>query len=607
MEGKFDICMTGSPPWGFRLAGGADFHQPITISRVTPGSLAFQHGMRDGDALLYVDGHNAASLTHLDVQNLVKQVGASGQLRLTLSRPSPHNQHRPLQRGPSYNQDQPRTSMGGPPQVQHLQYNSPIGLYSANNVYAALKDQTEGYVGNDAQVVMGRQLASALGQQGNEYDPTQSETYRLLQQDERDKHYGGSNTSSHSNLVRTYSNPREAATNDSHVQSRSVRRLQKETESNAPSSYIDKNMPPANQMERPGSNRPSYTSQQSAPMPGVKTYNRPDGSNYFNPPSQQQQQPNFSAKFSMTPSGGNQGYPSPQMSGGGSKWQPMSKPPQPNSFLPKSGSAAPPTRGTPNLNAARQNLQGAIPVLPKQQQPPAAPKPNFSMASSLPVAPEPTPANNANEWKPSPPSSDASVPSGPPLDTSSGGQDRNPTCEACKEVIRGPFVTAVGKNWHPECFKCAICGVNLQDEGFVQDDSTGQLLCEKHYNSMFAPPCYKCNQRIVGDVLHAIEKTWHSECFVCTHCRRPFGSAGFHLEEGMPYCEEHWNELFTSKCEACMKPIQAGHRWLEALNVNWHAECFKCATCLKRLEGETFFSKAGKPYCREHHHQIRAH
>ena len=62
------------------------------------GSLAFQHGMRDGDALLYVDGHNAASLTHLDVQNLVKQVGASGQLRLTLSRPSPHNQHRPLQR-----------------------------------------------------------------------------------------------------------------------------------------------------------------------------------------------------------------------------------------------------------------------------------------------------------------------------------------------------------------------------------------------------------------------------------------------------------------------------------------------------------------------------
>ena len=45
--------------------------------------------------------------------------------------------------------------MGGPPQVQHLQYNSPIGLYSANNVYAALKDQTEGYVGNDAQVVMG--------------------------------------------------------------------------------------------------------------------------------------------------------------------------------------------------------------------------------------------------------------------------------------------------------------------------------------------------------------------------------------------------------------------------------------------------------------------
>ncbi|XP_063712031.1 PDZ and LIM domain protein 7-like [Symsagittifera roscoffensis] len=595
MEQKYEVCMTGSPPWGFRLAGGADFDQQITIGRVTPGSLAFQHGIRDGDLLLHIDGHSTVNVTHLDVQSMVKQMGAAGQLRLSLARPGSQNQYRPSQfsKGSyNYNQPSPKTVMGGAPQVQHLQYNSPIGLYSSNNVYTTLKDQTQG-VGNEAQIVMGRQLSNALGQSGGQdYDPTQSETFRLLQQTEREKQEMGSNNSSHANLVRSYSNQREPS-NDHAIQSMSFRRLQKETDYNegsygsphqmasgptpvrsytsetnprneAPAHYNDKNTP-ANQMQRQNS-RPSYLPQQPPNRAGA--FNKMDNNIHV----ASAQQP-FSTKFSVNSSGGPVSEISSQPS---AKWQPTPKPPQPNSFVANRDMS----RGQPNVNTARQSVQSAIPAIPRQA---------------------PTVPASVRDWKrPEASAAPTSTPAG-----NDGTAARNPSCEACQGVIRGPFVTAVGKNWHPDCFKCNVCGINLQDEGFVQDDSTGQLLCEQHYNSMFAPPCYKCGDRIVGDVLHAIEKTWHAQCFVCTHCKRPFGNAGFHLEEGMPYCEEHWNEMFTSKCEACQKPIQAGHRWLEALNVNWHAECFKCATCMKRLEGETFFSKSGKPYCREHHHLVR--
>jgi len=93
---------------------------------------------------------------------------------------------------------------------------------------------------------------------------------------------------------------------------------------------------------------------------------------------------------------------------------------------------------------------------------------------------------------------------------------------------------------------------------------------------------------------------FHPECFVCAYCGKIFGNAPFYLEDGLPYCEEDWNELFTTKCIACGFPIEAGDRWVEALNNNYHSQCFNCTLCKKNLEGQSFFVKAGKPFCKGH-------
>lgn len=36
----------------------------------------------------------------------------------------------------------------------------------------------------------------------------------------------------------------------------------------------------------------------------------------------------------------------------------------------------------------------------------------------------------------------------------------------------------------------------------------------------------------------ALQKQWHPECFTCQHCSHPFGNAAFYLENGKPYCEQ---------------------------------------------------------------------
>lgn len=177
---------------------------------------------------------------------------------------------------------------------------------------------------------------------------------------------------------------------------------------------------------------------------------------------------------------------------------------------------------------------------------------------------------------------------------------RIPICSVCGSPIRGPFIVALGKTWCPEHFLCknSHCRRQLQDIGFVEEQ--GQLYCENCWETYLAPNCSKCGSRIKGDCLNALDKQWHPECFVCVYCHKAFGNSSFYLEDGQPYCEKDWNELFTTRCVGCGFPIEAGDRWVEALNNNYHSQCFKCTICQKNLEGQSFYAKGGRPFCKAH-------
>ncbi|XP_075169898.1 Z band alternatively spliced PDZ-motif protein 52 isoform X12 [Haematobia irritans] len=177
---------------------------------------------------------------------------------------------------------------------------------------------------------------------------------------------------------------------------------------------------------------------------------------------------------------------------------------------------------------------------------------------------------------------------------------RIPLCNSCGTQVRGPFITALGKIWCPEHFHCTNgnCRRPLQDIGFVEEK--GDLYCEYCFEKYLAPGCSKCGGKIKGDCLNAIGKHFHPECFSCGHCGKLFGNTPFFLEDGMPYCEADWNELFTTKCFACGFPVEAGDRWVEALNHNYHSQCFNCTYCKQNLEGQSFYNKGGRPFCKNH-------
>ncbi|XP_017837041.1 PDZ and LIM domain protein Zasp isoform X3 [Drosophila busckii] len=186
------------------------------------------------------------------------------------------------------------------------------------------------------------------------------------------------------------------------------------------------------------------------------------------------------------------------------------------------------------------------------------------------------------------------------LNKAAGPGVRIPLCNSCNVQIRGPFITALGRIWCPDHFICVNgnCRRPLQDIGFVEEK--GDLYCEYCFEKFLAPTCSKCAGKIKGDCLNAIGKHFHPECFTCGQCGKVFGNTPFFLEDGNAYCEADWNELFTTKCFACGFPVEAGDRWVEALNHNYHSQCFNCTYCKQNLEGQSFYNKGGRPFCKNH-------
>ncbi|XP_068994383.1 PDZ and LIM domain protein 5a isoform X4 [Embiotoca jacksoni] len=180
---------------------------------------------------------------------------------------------------------------------------------------------------------------------------------------------------------------------------------------------------------------------------------------------------------------------------------------------------------------------------------------------------------------------------------------RTPMCAHCNMVIRGPFLVAMGKSWHKEEFNCAHCRTSLADVGFVEEQ--GSVYCEHCYEEFFAPTCSRCQAKILGEVINALKQTWHVYCFLCACCQKPIRNNTFHLEDGEPYCEQDFYNLFGTGCHGCEFPIEAGDKFLEALGYTWHDTCFVCAVCCTTLEGQAFFSKKDKPLCKKHAHTLK--
>uniref|UniRef100_A0A8D3B4P3 LIM zinc-binding domain-containing protein n=1 Tax=Scophthalmus maximus TaxID=52904 RepID=A0A8D3B4P3_SCOMX len=174
-------------------------------------------------------------------------------------------------------------------------------------------------------------------------------------------------------------------------------------------------------------------------------------------------------------------------------------------------------------------------------------------------------------------------------------------CSACQKPVVGQVVTALGKVWHPEHFVCSECETELGSRNFFEKD--GRPYCESDYFTLFSPHCAHCNKPILNKMVTALDKNWHPECFCCVKCSRAFGEEGFHDREGQQYCQQCFLTLFASRCQGCSQPIL--ENYISALNSLWHPQCFVCRECYCPFVNGSFFEHEGKPLCEAHYHQSR--
>lgn len=75
---------------------------------------------------------------------------------------------------------------------------------------------------------------------------------------------------------------------------------------------------------------------------------------------------------------------------------------------------------------------------------------------------------------------------GSPISSPISGLQKLPQCTRCSNGIVGTIVKARDKLYHPECFLCSDCGINLKQRGyfFIEDN----LYCETHAKARVQPP-----------------------------------------------------------------------------------------------------------------------
>ncbi|KAM4726418.1 actin-binding LIM protein 3-like isoform 2-T2 [Anableps anableps] len=182
------------------------------------------------------------------------------------------------------------------------------------------------------------------------------------------------------------------------------------------------------------------------------------------------------------------------------------------------------------------------------------------------------------------------------------------TCERCREPCQGEVVRVKNMHFHVHCFTCQVCGCDLVRSGFFHH--SGEYICTEDYQRLYGTQCDSCDQYITGEVVSAMGRTYHPQCFVCSVCRRPFP-----IGDRVTFCgkkcvcqqcslslkkDKPVKILGPSYCAGCSQEIKQGQSLL-ALERQWHITCFKCRTCGCTLTGE-YISKDGIPYCEDDYH-----
>ncbi|XP_074849684.1 PDZ and LIM domain protein 5 isoform X2 [Carettochelys insculpta] len=554
---NYSVSLVGPAPWGFRLQGGKDFNMPLTISRLSDGGKAARAQVGIGDVVLTIDGTSTEGMTHLEAQNKIK--ACTGNLNMNLQRvhSAPKPDPVPVQKVTTVtnNLDEVKNPPKRPPR-KHI-----VDTY------------TEFYHTPTHSDASKKRLIEDTEDWHPRTGTTQSRSFRILAQITGTEHMKEPETE-------TTKKTKESQTENG-LFSMSADLLNG-IEARDSSLDFNKHSVSTQTVEMTPASEPSST-----PLPPM----RPESTSVSSPLATSSDvivpSPRLSGCVSTSPHGSDSLEASQPVAYATASVRTMPESTDKTDTKPAAATA------TAFKPAGPQSAVKYTGWQPSTQAAPASGRTSNNIAPSGAAA-----STDRSMIQPQLTEQDTLVQRAEYIPAG----NRTPMCAHCNQVIRGPFLVALGKSWHPEEFNCAHCRASMAYIGFVEEK--GSLYCEMCYEKFFAPECSRCQRKILGEVINALKQTWHVSCFVCVACNNPIRNNVFHLEDGDPYCETDYYTLFGTMCYGCEFPIEAGDRFLEALGHTWHDTCFVCSVCCDSLEGQTFFSKKDKPLCKKHAHSM---
>ncbi|XP_042669096.1 filamin-binding LIM protein 1 isoform X2 [Centrocercus urophasianus] len=95
--------------------------------------------------------------------------------------------------------------------------------------------------------------------------------------------------------------------------------------------------------------------------------------------------------------------------------------------------------------------------------------------------------------------------------------------------------------------------------------------------------------------VEAMRKQYHADCFTCRTCQRRLAGQRYYQRDGRPICDACY-QATLEKCAKCQGLIT--ERIVRALGKGFHPGCFACAACGRAIGAESFaVDEQGKVYC----------